>query len=334
MSVVNWYDSWEAERLEREAITPESICTFGIKALDDILIGMLKKDFIAIGADSGAGKSELCLKIATHNALRNKKVIVFFLEGGDIEAIARIKWDLMRERYYSKNYTGIDFDYRKWRMNLIKDPLVRAIETDCMNIFKEKIQNNLKLHQDPKGISITGFIKEIDQFLNKNTDLILIDHLQYFNLHQPKEEMTEQSQILKKVNEICHVNNIPVILISHLRKKDKERGLPNQEDFYGTSNIPKMSSLSITISSENSEDGIIYPTYFRFVKTRTKISPNFALRSDFNIITGKYSEEYYCYTLYNDKLSENPLTIDKLPRFARNASFYNPKIKTKQQYTD
>ncbi len=223
-------------------------------------------------------------------------------------------------------------------MNMIKDPLLKVIETECLMSFKDKIEKNLMLYRNPKGLSIDDFIKSLESYVDKetkkhNVDLIIIDHLQYFTLANPKNELSEQSQILKVVNEICHNNKIPIILISHLRKKDKDRGLPNQEDFYGTSNTPKMSSISITLSSENSEDGINYPTYFRYVKTRTKIPSNFALRSEYNLIQGKYKDTYSAYSLIGDKLSENPLTIDKLPRFAKGAKPYVPIIK-KTQYTD
>ena len=331
MSVVSWEYSWDKERFNRESINPNQICTFGIKLLDDVLYGILKKDFIVIGADSGAGKSELCLKIAVHNALNGKKVILYFIEGGDEEAIARIKWEMIRDKYYSGNHSGVDMDYRKWRMNMLNDPLIKVLETECKAIFKEKVQKNLTIYENPKGLTLKDFMESVDIFLD--ADLIIIDHLQYFTLSNPKNELTEQTEILKKVNEICHSSAIPVILVSHLRKKDKERGLPSQEDFYGTSNIAKMSSLAITISSDYSDDGTKFPTYFRFVKTRTKISANFALRSDFNLLSGKYENDYFAYSVIGDRLADNPLTIDKLPKFARGAKGYAPIIK-KTQYTD
>lgn len=346
MSVKRWDSNWKNEEVERLGIDVSKICNFGIKVLDDTLIGILKNDLICIGADSGVGKSEICLKIAIHNAMRGKKVALYFLEGGAQEALARIKWDLIRERYYSKGYNGIDMDYRKWRMNMIKDPLINKLEEECLLDFESKVGDNFFLYDNPLGLTIEDFIESLgyflkpqgheDDFLNykHDVDLIIIDHLQYFTLTNPKNELTEQTQILKKVNEICHNFHIPVILASHLRKKERDRGLPGQEDFYGTSNVPKMSSISLTLSSENSEDGIIYPTYFRYVKSRTKLSSNFALRSDFNLIKGKYSDDYYCYSLFGDKLSENPLSFNKLPKFAKGAKLLLPSLPKESKWQD
>lgn len=338
MSVISWSSSWETEKEYRENIDPNKICTFGIKVLDDILYGILPKDLIVFGGDSGSGKTEIGIKIAIHNALHNKRIGMYFLEGGDEEFIARVKWDLIRDKYYSEGHKGIDMDYRKWRMNMIKDPVLKIIESECLSNFREKIKQNLLLYRNPKGLTIQDFLSSLETYVNQETkkhnlDLIIIDHLQYFTLTNPKEELIEQSLILKTVNEIAHNYKIPIILISHLRKKEKARGLPSQEDFYGTSNTPKMSSISITITSEHSENGINFPTYFRFVKTRTKIPSNFALCSEFNMITGKYNDKYYVYSIIADKLSENPLTIDKIPRFAKGATPYVPIIK-KDRFTD
>jgi predicted ATP-dependent serine protease len=76
---------WKQSRLESEQaedrIDPSRICTFGIKPLDDALIGLLPNDLAIIGADSGVGKSEICLDLAIHNASKGKKVALYFIEG-------------------------------------------------------------------------------------------------------------------------------------------------------------------------------------------------------------------------------------------------------------
>lgn len=346
MSVKIWQDHWFKEEEERHSIDVNSICNFGVKVLDDVLIGILKKDLIVIGADSGVGKSELCLKIAINNAMKGKKVALYFLEGGSTEAIARIKWQLICDKYFTNKMSGLDMNYRKWRMNMIKEPLMDKLEEECHDYFESKVKNNLMMYDSPNGLTLKDFTDSLDYFLQPEEgfeddpfsykhkcDLIIIDHLQYFSLTNPKNELIEQAQILQKVNQICHNYKIPVILASHLRKKDKDRGLPSQEDFYGTSNIPKMSSISITMSSEATADGINYPTYFRFVKSRTRIPSCYAIRNNFNLTKGKYDDEYSVYQLFGDTLPDNPLTQDKLPKFVQGAKGYIP-VKGDKQWTD
>lgn len=330
MKIIPWTESWKNERINRKDIDPMTICQFGIKPLDDALIGILKKDFIVIGADSGVGKSELCLKIALHNARYGKKVALYFIEGGDEEAIARIKWDLIRDMYYSEGHNTVEMDYRKWRMNILQSELIDKIEERCEKELKEKIRDNLKIYSFENNFSINDLTESLGYFLKPQgdpqdllnykheVDLIIIDHLQYFTLTNPKNEITEQTEILKKVNEITIHHKIPVILISHLRKKDKERGLPSQEDFYGTSNIAKIASVAITVASGAIDDNYpdLYPTYFRFVKTRTKISSSYALKCNFDFIKGQYEKNYLVHKITMDKVSDEPLKNHLLPRWA------------------
>lgn len=331
--------SWLNEEKERKSIDIKKICKFGIQCLDNTLFGILKKDFIVIGADSGAGKSEVCLKIAIHNAKEGRKVGLYFIEGGDIEAIARIKWSLICDRYYKNKMTGLDMNYRKWRMNMIKEPLMDKLEQDCHEEI-ESVLENIMLYGYEKGLSIQNFIDSLDYFLkpeegfeddpfsySHKVDIIIIDHLQYFNLSNPNKELSEQSEILKKVNEIAHGFSVPVILVSHLRKKEKDRGLPNQEDFYGTSNTPKMSSIAITMTSTPSPDGKNYPTYFRVVKSRTKIPSNYALLCDYNLELGNYEDKYSCYRLSFDKPEKYPLLSKDIPGCFNRATPRDPSIK-------
>ena len=128
---MTWDEVWDEESDFRLSIDPSTICTFGIKPLVDLLVGILKNDLVVIGADSGVGKSHLALDIAITNAINGKKVALFFIEGGAQEAIVRVKWKLISKIYYSKYKCGLDMDYRLWRMNMIENPeLLKKIEEE------------------------------------------------------------------------------------------------------------------------------------------------------------------------------------------------------------
>lgn len=341
--MLDFVDCWDKEKEARAKINPKNICTFGIKPLDDAFTGILPNDLIVIGADSGLGKSQLCLDIALHNALNAKKVALYFIEGGAEEAMARIKWKLMCNVYYEKYKTGVEMDYRKWRMNLIENKeFIHKLEIEALQQYAIKLEGYLYLYSFEKGFTIADLTNSLSWFLTKESfiihpeqpmfdiDLIIIDHLQYFTLTDPKNELKEMSDILVKVKEITNFDNIPVILVSHLRKKDKERGLPSQEDFYGTSNIAKISSASITISSASDKtdfsDGL-FPTFFRIVKSRVKIPSNLALLCNFDIKTQKYSEEYDVFRLVMDKPANEPLLNHHKPNWAKKAYDKNRTIK-------
>lgn len=310
------------------------ICSFGISVLDDALVGIFPNDFITIGADSGAGKSELALDIAMHNAKIGKKVALYFIEGGAEEAINRIRWKLIKNRYYSMPHkTTIDMDYRKWRMGMLRGDLLSKLNMDSFLEFNATVKDNLNIYCFEEGFTVDMLINSLGWFKkNKNgeflmenyldIDLLIIDHLQYFTLDNPKNELTEMTQILMKVKNITNFHNIPVLLISHLRKKDKDRGLPNQEDFFGTSNISKVSSQAITITpyfqTEDYQNNI-YPTFFRFVKSRTGIRSSIAALCSFDAVKGIYDSNYSIYKLTSDKPNADALDRFKLPKWAYEA---------------
>jgi archaellum biogenesis ATPase FlaH len=339
--MLDFVDAWKHEEELRRKIDPNSVCTFGIKPLDDAFTGILKNDLIVIGADSGVGKSEMCLNMAIHNALNKKRVALYFIEGGADEAMARIKWRLMCDIYYKNHRCGLDMDYRKWRMNMITNPLIRKIEDEALEMYAIKLDGYFHVYHFEKGFTITDLTNSLSWFVTKESfvkyqeqpmfdcDLIIIDHLQYFTLTDPKNELREMSDILMKVKDITNFDNIPVILVSHLRKKDKDRGLPSQEDFYGTSNIAKVSSASITITSGSDKtdfsDGL-FPTFFRVVKSRVKIPSNLAMLCEFDIKTQTYSKDYEVYKLIADRPAADPLFNDKKPTWARKSHANNTRV--------
>lgn len=335
MRMLNLTECWQIEKESRESIDPNRICSFGISALDDPLIGILRNDLVVIGADSGSGKSQICLDMAMHNARNGKKVALYFIEGGAIEATARIKWKSMCEIYYKnkEKYGLIDLDYRKWRMNKINNIALKEIERIAIEEFEKTIKNNLQIYHFNKGFKISDLTDSLAYFLEPqegyeddpfshkyNIDLIIIDHLQYFNLASIKSEFQEMTDILMAVKDITNFNNIPVVLVSHLRKKEKDRGLPDQEDLYGTSNIAKIASMAIVISPYHSMDNhaeFKYPTFFRVVKSRTGIRSSLGMLCNYDFKNGCYEKKYEVYQLKGNDPLPSPLQFDKLPKWAK-----------------
>lgn len=325
-------DCWlEAEDVLNK-IEPKKICNFGVKILDDALIGILPNDFMVLMADSGVGKSELAIEIAIHNASNGKVVALYFIEGGAEEAINRIRWKMICNKYFSeKQPETLDMDYRKWRMGLLKGELMSKLNLQCYKEFQNKVKKNLHIYCFEEGFTITMLINSLGWFTEQkrgdfllenylNIDLLVIDHLQYFTLANPKNELTEMTEILMKVKDITNHHKIPVLMVSHLRKKEKDRGLPSQEDAYGTSNIVKIASQAIAISPYFTSDNYSmekYPTFFRFVKSRTGLRSSIAALCNFNFKIGKYEDEYLIYKLKGDKPEAEPLKPYDYPKWAK-----------------
>jgi len=324
---VEWNEAFHEEREERENLDPNSLCTYGISALDDALYCIGKNELITLGADTGTGKTELALSIAQHNAKNGKRVAVYHLEGGHKEAIRRMKWRDITAKYYDNyKYTKTDMDFKKWMYNKTQSDLLIKLEGEVYKEYTENYKDNLYLYATDDHFTCDDLMMSLLSFhelltTNLDLDLVIIDHLQYFSLTKSDNEISEITKILREVKRITEYYNIPIILISHLRKRGKNAGLPTHEDFYGSGNIAKISTTSVMISPATDKDSIsqnLYPTYLRVVKSRVGVRPNYAFLLNFDLNQRKYEDNYSIYRVNTfGEVGDNPLTEGELPKWAK-----------------
>jgi len=269
--------------LARSKMDADKLCKYGVKCLDDALRCIMPNDLVVIGAETGAGKSEIGIHIAQTNAMAGKRVGVFYLEGGRKEAMQRLQWKLITQRYYDPEYDKKNYcdrivrpiTYLDWACNTLdrmESDFVVSIEGEVYADVIFKVDPNMFFYKTDKGFSREDLIKALHSFQEDKTmflDLIIIDHLQYFELYGNNEIM-ETTEILRECKRITDFYGVPVVLISHLRKRNKDTGMATHEDFYGSGNIAKISSTAIILTPSKEEDYRqgIFPTYIRVVKSR------------------------------------------------------------------
>ena len=333
---LDWKTAYQEEEETRLDIKKSDLCTYGVSVLDDPLLAIAKNELVVIGADTGMGKSELVLHIARHNAQNGKRVVLFYLEGGHLEAMQRMKWRDICELYYREHQKGeyLEMDFRKWMFNELDKQKLTDLSAQVYSEYQEKYKDNLYLFPIKTDFTIDNFISGLLDFhtlapdkknpfligSNFAIDLVIIDHLQYFSLAKDENEITEITKILRIVKDLVDKSNFPVILVSHLRKKGKDRGLPGVDDFYGSSNIPKIATTAITIAPDTKNDDLhngIFPTYFRIVKSRIGLRSNYAMLCNFNLAKRTYEDEYKIVKLdvMGNILPE--LNYNQLPKWAR-----------------
>lgn len=324
---VSWGEAFLEETLDRESIKPDELCTYGVQALDDALFRIGKNELVVIGAETGMGKSTLSLSIAQHNAKQGKRVAIYYLEGGHLEAIRRMKWKDITKMYF-QNYRlpRADINFKQWMYNYRQAETLIDIEAKVNKEYEEKYKENLYFYPTTKEFTIERFLMSLLDFhelfaTSLDLDLIIIDHLQYFSLANTENEITEITKILREVKHITEYYNTPVILISHLRKRGKNSGLPNHEDFYGSGSIAKISTTAITIAPDSEKDNLasnIYPTFLRVVKSRVGVRPNYAFLVNFDFKTSTYEKNYEIYRINEmGQPASTPIPFDELPKWAR-----------------
>jgi len=292
-----WEEYVEAAQLDIFSKDPETdLLDYPIKYLNDALLGISKSELVVIGADTGIGKTALANEIAFKNAEKGKKVYLFSLEGDSFDVINRIRYKYFCEIIKSTNRKDIDLDYRKFIFNMYNNVFEEINEVD--KILKRKYKT-LKVYGGGSSMSIDKLISHLDM-IEDMADLVVVDHLQYFNF-MSNNEHSEITEILKKIQQKKKQYRVPFVIVSHLRKKGKDRGFPENDDFHGSSNIAKQADTCIILSHVNFEDedsyekqiaSGIYQTGIRITKSRTGLSQRIVGVINFNLEKRKYEESY------------------------------------------
>ena len=330
-------DAFKSEADHRANTDFSKLCSYGIKPLDDCMLAINTNELVVIAAGSGVGKTELSLAISRHNALKGKKVAHYNLEGGYREAMQRMKWRDMVDKYFAtrndKEY--LELEYREWSLNKKVNPKLVQLEALVYADLAENLNNNLFFYDNPTGLNCNEFCASLLDFHELKTafenpfndskkkgfdlDLIVIDHLHYFSLDKDDDEIGEITRILKEAKRITESLNIPVILVAHLRKLPREHGIPDKEDIYGTSNIHKIANTCIIIAPDHENDNHatgIYPTHIRIAKSRVGLRPNISIYTSFDIHKRSYNETYDLYRISpTGQASGEPMQEHEWPKW-------------------
>ncbi len=266
-------------KLERAARleNAKDILTFGVPFLDDCFGGIMKNDLIVYGARTGAGKTELAAMIGGANARKGKRVHMFALEAERYEVERRLKYQILAELFYKElrvsrsELRSVHLNYQDWYQGKL-DHLIGMYEPEIEDIIADKYSNLNVLYPD-RNYFIENFEREVLAIENE-VDLIIIDHLHYFDLDENQNENAQITRITKRIRELSLQTGKPVVLVVHLRKTDKRSKelVPDETEFHGSSNIPKIATKIFTMAksrTERDEKSFLMPTYIRPVKCRT-----------------------------------------------------------------
>lgn len=313
---------WNEERIDR--ITNEDPLAFGVSFLDDALIGLRRNDLLIIGAKTGRGKTALGTQLAQNMAKAGANVAFYALEADRWEIHRRMLYRKMGQIFFEKLASaarGIEFPrYVEW---LSKpggewEPLEKAaaeeLQIDTVS---------LRIIYHGAKFSAGQFAKEISSLKADETDVVIIDHLHYFDF-ETRTEVDGIKQAVHVVRNSALFHSVPVILLAHLRKTDRktEKSNPHLEDFHGHSDIVKVATQVLLLSPVPSEGRAPTPnfqTYFHIAKSRTaaEVTPYVAIH-EFDLSRNQYSESY---TLCRERAFEDPvsLTWNEIPKWAKRA---------------
>jgi KaiC/GvpD/RAD55 family RecA-like ATPase len=282
-----------AEREQRE----KGITTlrFGVDFLDDALRGIFPDDLILLGAPSGVGKTQLCCNIALANMADERHVHYIALEAGEYEIERRLKHPLVMERFYAdenRPRLGETVSYVDWLMGTHKEAL-KPYEDEAERYFAAAYKN-LHLYYKQDKFGIADLIEQVHYIAHK-TDLIMIDHVHYFDFDDDNENRAIK-EIAKAVRSLALEEQRPIILVAHLRKRDRANDdlVAGLEEFHGSSDLFKIATRVITVAPGQMTESGLFETFFRVPKNRLDGGvTRFCARELFDPKTGVYETSKY-----------------------------------------
>ena len=298
----------------------EKMIPFGVSFLDDCLVGIEKEDLVLVGAHSGAGKTELATAIALRAAEMGRKVFYFALEASRLEIESRTLYKLMCRHYFSDpDRPRIELDFADWYYGMI--PELLPYDILAQEEFKKRYGTFYTYYKESK-FELSDFIREFSEAVASGAELIIVDHAHYFDWGD-KTENEGLRDIVTAARDLNLMHKVPVVLISHLRKRDFKTELltPRLEDFHGSSELFKRATKVITLDSGEDLGGGLIESFMTAVKFRTRGQVvRFTAQINFSFKTNTYEKEYLLGKANQKRGSEFEETMaDDLPKWARHA---------------
>ncbi len=295
----------------------QNVLKFGIKYLDDATKGIFPADLILLGARSGAGKTQICCEILDANVLAGKRVLYVALEAELHEIEHRLKFkifmDIMRS---GKTFDPIEYDL--WILGHYVDQYAEQ-EAQAIKIFIEKYKTGFVQYKADK-YDIYDLIETVT-YASDQVDLIIIDHVHYFDFTEDLNDNKAIKQIAQTARQLALENNKPLILVAHLRKTDKfnKELAPDMDEFHGSSDLAKIATKIITIApGKDIRDGS-YETFLRIPKNRFNgSSSKLAARVFFSQKGEGYEDSYELGWANQEEFK--PIDQAAYPRWARKES--------------
>jgi len=329
-----------SERLKTEAAgrQPQKPLSFGIKYLDDCLGGIRTSDFIVLGSKTGVGKTQAATICALANA-DHKRIHFFALEAEKDEIERRIKYAMVAHHVYGSmksKFKDKHFNYMDWmngKFNEILDPLNPEFDA----LLSEKYPGLNTYYQGKSNLNENN-ISQVILSIQDQTDLIIIDHLHYFDFENENENLAMKTLVknLKTLSQDC---SKPILMLAHLRKSDRrfQSIVPNIEDFHGSSDITKIATKVVLLAPSDGETGDLYkyPTYISAVKNRYDSSrARYTAVCAYDVKRNGYEEKYHIGKVNSAQDEFKECEEKEIPYWAVSANRQArevPKVETKDR---
>ncbi len=185
----------------------------GFKGTDDLTMGMTAGELIVLSGPTSAGKTQVATHVAYNVAKTGHKVLFVTME------------------------------MTKPQMT---DRVMGASGTDLSELPLGQIE-----YQKEHDLAATDIEYLVKDAVASGTELVVIDHLHYFSGEEDNNQAQVIGRIAKDFKLAAVAYNVPIILICHTRKLDRENKKPTGNDLRDSSLIGQHADQIIMVWRDN-----------------------------------------------------------------------------------
>lgn len=260
------------EQLAKHRASLGGSLSFSVPYLDDALDGLPRSSLLLIGARTGVGKTQLVTQIAHANAAQGKRVHFFALEAEPNEIQARMKYQLLAAYWHSRpelraEHKGITLNYMAWHAGRYGNSFAK-IEDEIEQFLQSAYKSLFTYYRDKNEFTVAWFKRQFEM-IRDETDLVIVDHLHYFDFDDESENRALKGA-MKAIRDCALIAQKPVILVAHLRKRDRGSAglMPELDDFHGSSDLTKIATDVVLLAPGKSGKQGHWSTLMRVAKCR------------------------------------------------------------------
>lgn len=286
---------------------------------DDYLKALLPNDLVCITAPTGIGKTDLALSIAAANARLSVPVHYFALEAAERELERRTKYSILaRLVYRARHPQAYLLNYDDWFLGRC-DEICDEFEAEAEAAMQRTLATLHTYYRgskfDPEDLA-RGIFE-----VAKSTRLIIVDHLHYVD-NDDDDEHRALGDTVKVVRDVSLRIGRPVILVAHLRKRDRRSRqlFVEVEDISGSKHVVNICTQVLSLQPAldlESPKWFLAPTYLQVLKHRGSGALRMVAVAMFDRRTRAY-EPYYSLGTTKGGTKWEPLKeLEQAPPWAR-----------------
>lgn len=267
--------------------------------IDDYTRGLSPNDLVLVGDQTGIGKTDLVMNIATTNASQGRRVHIFALEAEPRELERRTKFAMLSNFAHGNGHPHPDvrrLNYADWRLGRCED-ICEPYNAMVEKIIAKQLSTLFTFYRD-QVFTVEHLRRQVLD-VAELTDLFVIDHLHYIDIDSDEAETRAIGDLVKTVRDITQNVGKPAILVAHLRKREQgigaKRLVPTLDDFHGSSNITKICTHAVIIERchvVEPGDWYVAPTFFSVLKDRRSGPCPFVAVSNYDRRKKSYESTY------------------------------------------